>query len=55
MCRHRWSVERSLAWLLGCHRLPPRYERNPRNYLAFLTLAAALVSFTLVGVMPFGG
>jgi transposase len=26
--RHRWKVERSLAWLLGCRRLTVRYERR---------------------------
>jgi hypothetical protein len=33
-------------WLPGYLRLSPRYERNPRNYLAFLSLAAALCSYT---------
>ena len=26
--RHRWVVERTLAWLLGCRRLGVRYERR---------------------------
>ncbi len=32
----RWVVERTLSWQSDYHRLTPRYERNPRNYLAFL-------------------
>ncbi|MFF4414233.1 IS5 family transposase [Streptosporangium sp. NPDC001559] len=41
--RHRWVIERTISWLLGYRRLSPRYERYPYVYLAFLTLAAALV------------
>lgn len=41
--RHRWVIERTMAWLGGYRRLSPRYERNPRNYLAFLDLAAAMI------------
>lgn len=33
------------SWLSGYRRLSPRYERNPRNYLAFLGLAAALCCY----------
>lgn len=29
------------SWLSGYRRLSPRHERDPRNYLAFLKLAAA--------------
>ena len=43
--RHRWVIERTMAWLAGYRRLSPRYERHPRNYLAFLGLAAALVCY----------
>jgi transposase len=38
--RHRWVVERSLAWLTGYRRLTIRYERSARLFTAFLTLAA---------------
>ena len=31
-----------MSWLNGYRRLNHRYERHPRNYLAFLGLAAAL-------------
>jgi transposase len=40
--RHRWVIERTIAWLTGYRRLTLRYERNASNFLAFLTLAAAL-------------
>jgi transposase len=40
--RRRWVIERTISWLSGYRRLSPRYERHPRNYLAFLGLAATL-------------
>jgi transposase len=43
--RRRWVIERTIAWLAGYRRLSPRYERHPRNYLAFLGLAAALICY----------
>ncbi len=43
--RHRWVVERSLAWLTGYRRLTLRYERCARLFTAFLTLAATLTSY----------
>ncbi|MFI0452459.1 IS5 family transposase [Actinomadura sp. 6N118] len=43
--RHRWVIERTISWLTGYRRLSPRYERYPRNYLAFLGLAAALTCY----------
>ncbi|WP_329460887.1 IS5 family transposase [Streptomyces sp. NBC_01431] len=43
--RHRWVIERTMSWLCGYRRLSPRYERHPRNYLAFLGLAAALCCY----------
>ncbi|GAA2957097.1 hypothetical protein GCM10020227_25290 [Streptomyces flavovirens] len=33
------------SWLTGYRRLNHRYERHPRNYLAFLGLAAALCCY----------
>jgi transposase len=43
--RHRWKIERSIAWLTGYRRLSPRYERSASHYCAFLTLAAALTCY----------
>lgn len=42
--RRRWVIERTMSWL-GYRRLSPRYERDPRNYLAFLGLAPALCCY----------
>jgi transposase len=39
--RHRWKVERSLAWLLANRRLTVRYERRADILTAFLRLACA--------------
>ena len=41
--RHRWKVERSLAWLLANRRLTVRYERRADLLTAFLQLACALI------------
>jgi transposase len=41
--RHRWKVERSLAWLLANRRLTVRYERRADILSAFLDLACALI------------
>jgi transposase len=43
--RRRWVIERTMSWLTGYRRLNHRYERNPRNYLAFLGLAAVLCCY----------
>jgi transposase len=41
--RHRWKVERLLAWLLANRRLTIRYERRADLLIAFLHLACALL------------
>ena len=41
--RHRWVVERSLAWLLGFRRLGIRYERRVDLLQGFLHLACSLI------------
>lgn len=33
--RHRWTIERTMAWLAGCRRLHRRYERKAEHFLAF--------------------
>ncbi len=43
--RRRWVIERTMSWLTGYRRLNHRYERQPRNYLAFLGLAATLCCY----------
>jgi transposase len=41
--RHRWKVERSLAWLLANRRLTVRYKRRAEIPTAFLRLGCALI------------
>jgi transposase len=41
--RHRWRVERTLAWVLAFRRLSVRYDRHAASVLAFLHLACALI------------
>ena len=43
--RHRWVVERSLAWLNRNRQLTIRYERRADIHQAFLTLGCALICF----------
>jgi transposase len=43
--RHRWVVERTLAWLNRFRRLTVRYERRADIHHAFLTLGCALICF----------
>ncbi len=43
--RHRWVVERTLAWLNRYRRLTIRYERDDQIHQAFLTLGCALICF----------
>ncbi len=41
--RHRWVVERTLAWLSKYRRLTIRYERRADIHLAFLHLGCSLI------------
>jgi transposase len=43
--RHRWVVERTLAWTARFRRLAVRYERLVAVHRAFLHLACALICF----------
>jgi transposase len=43
--RHRWVVERTLAWLARYRRLTTRYERRADIHEVFLLLACSLVYF----------
>jgi transposase len=53
--RHRWVVERTLAWLLGCRRLGVRYERRADLLQGLLHLACALVCVRFLGPWPVNG
>ncbi len=43
--RHRWVIERTLAWLNRCRRLTIHYERRADIPQAFLTLGCCLICF----------
>jgi len=43
--RHRWKVERSIAWLAGCRRLRIRYDRGSERFFAFAMLACARLGY----------
>lgn len=43
--KHRWVIERCIAWLFGYHRLTIRYDRNANHFCAFLTLGATLTCY----------
>ena len=43
--RHRWVIERTMAWLTGYRRLTLRYERHASHLLGFLTLAATITCY----------
>ncbi len=46
--RHRWVVERTLAWLNRYRRLTIRYERRDDIHQAFLSLGCALICLRAV-------
>lgn len=46
--RHRWAVERTLAWLSQFRRLTIRYERRQDIHEAFLSLGFSLICFNAV-------
>jgi transposase len=39
--KHRWVIERTMAWFTGYRRLILRYERKAEHFLGFLLLGAA--------------
>jgi transposase len=46
--RHRWVVERTLAWLNQFRRLTVRYERRASIHQAFLDLGCALICWNFL-------
>lgn len=46
--RHRWVVERTLAWFARFRRLGPRYERRQDIWTAWHHLTAALITLRYV-------
>ncbi|GLY79200.1 hypothetical protein Airi01_074670 [Actinoallomurus iriomotensis] len=50
--RHRWTVERTMAWLAGCRRLHRRYERKAEHFLAFTSIACTLICYRRLRTAP---
>ena len=46
--RHRWVIERTLAWFARYRRLTVRYERRANIFEAFHHLAASLICWRFV-------
>jgi hypothetical protein len=42
---HRWTIERTMAWLAGRRRLHRRYERTAGHFLAFAGIACTLIRY----------
>ena len=49
--RHRWVVERTLSWLLGCRRLAARYERRADLLEGLLHLACVLICLRFLSTL----
>ena len=43
--RHRWTIERTGAWLGGFRWLRIRYERDSERFYALAMLACAVICF----------
>ncbi|WP_162231696.1 IS5 family transposase [Allosalinactinospora lopnorensis] len=43
--RHRWTIERTFAWMVGYRRLHRRYERKAAHFLAFTSLTCTLICY----------
>jgi transposase len=44
--RHRWTIERTGAWLGGWRRLRIRYERSSERFSALVPLACSVICFS---------
>jgi putative transposase len=47
----RWVVERTHSWMNRFRRLLVRWDKNVRNYLAFLHLACASITYRQSGLL----
>ena len=46
----RWVTERTHSWLNRFRRILIRWEKKPENYIAFLCLACAIITFRACGL-----
>lgn len=47
----RWVVERTHSWMNRFRRILTRWEKKLENYLAFLHLACALITYRAAGLL----
>jgi transposase len=50
--RHRWTIERTGAWLGGFRRLRIRYERSCERFYALVLLACSVICFNTLQQPP---
>jgi hypothetical protein len=50
--RHRWTIERTGAWLGGWRRLRIRYERGSERFYALAMLACSVICFNTLQQPP---
>jgi hypothetical protein len=50
--RHRWTIERTGAWLGGFRRLRIRYERSSERFYALAMLACSVICFNTLQQPP---
>jgi transposase len=50
--RHRWTIERTGAWLGGFRRLRIRYERDSERFYALVLLACSVICFKALQQPP---
>jgi transposase len=50
--RHRWTIERTIAWLGGWRRLRVRYDRSSERFYAFALLACSVICFNALQQPP---
>jgi IS5 family transposase len=50
--RHRWTIERTGAWLGSFRRLRIRYERDSGRFFALAMLACAVICFNTLQQRP---
>jgi len=43
--RHRWTIERTMAWLAGCLRLHRRYEQEPCTSSPFTSIGCTVICY----------
>jgi transposase len=50
--RHRWTIERTGAWLGGFRRLWIGYERDSERFYVLVLLACSIISFKALQQPP---